>query len=111
MDEGSNSLDEINPLPTPPLGFLRNRSGSFDALSDAPLAAPHPKFSVPSRNSTAEAVGTRSSKKVPRPLECMPQQKAEVEEGCLEYKLLLAPETAGKKLHAYPRTHKMCTHY
>lgn len=87
--------DEPHELPVAPLGFLRHRSGSFDASTDGPLVASVPS---PANIDIVQGAAAHDAVLNNKTVSRMPQQPAEIEEGCIEYKLLLAPESAGEFL-------------
>ena len=89
-----------------PLGFLRHRSGSFDvertAGVDGVLLAAEASEAAGDAtqmgSQTLSALHTKEDFAVAPTLGIMPQQPPEIEEGNLEYKFVLAPESAGEKL-------------
>ncbi len=91
-----NPAEDGHELPAPPLGFLRHRSGSFDASSDGPLIAAVEPAASTSGQAARQASDTSSDHVDSPHLPVMSPQPAEIEEGATEYKLLLAPESAGK---------------
>lgn len=93
---------EREDLPSAPLGFLRKRSGSFDAALAAegsPLSSLPPPAAAAASELLSDGGEGAASREPVCGVPCvgtMPQQPAEVEEGNVEYKLVLKPETAGE---------------
>lgn len=105
---------QASALPGPPMGFLRSRSGSFDAglaADGAPIPLLEPEVAelqpqagaaVCSKDDDpveAAQSGHKWCGRLPDVQGVITQQPPEVEEGNVEYKFVLKPSSAGECLH------------